>query len=231
MKTHILILGLVLSISSAFGQTNDIKETAAGTIFGRSTSKAIGFHGKAPSVQRSGAAQTALTDSTGGSTAAYTLAAGVGIETVTVPLTSLATGLSTAAIDLLTNYTPGYRFKVLAFDFVTTVAGTGSGASQTFNLEIGTTNLTGGVLNPTLSSTDTIGKITAGSAITAANVGTASDTLSIEMAASGTVFTAGAGYFVIKIQNMDTADAVARTAVLANELRAILVAKGLAAGS
>lgn len=149
---------------------------------------------------------TAITDSSGGA-AGSTVAAGVGKRTLTIPLSSLATGLSTSAIDLLTNYTVGYKFKLLSFDFVTTIAGTGAGASQTFNLEIGTTNVTGGSLNVTLSSTDTIGKITSGTAITAANTGTSSDTLSIEMAASGTVFTAGAGYFVIGIQNMDEADA------------------------
>lgn len=149
-----------------------------------------------------------LTDSSGG-TAASAIAAGVGKSILVFPLSSLATGLSTSALDLLTNYTPGYAFKLLSFDFVTTIAGTGSGASQTFNLEIGTTNTTGGSLNVTLASTDTVGKITAGTAITAANTGTASDTISIEMAASGTVFTAGAGAFLIGIQNMDVANAFA----------------------
>lgn len=125
------------------------------------------------------------------------------------PLTSLATGLSTSAIDILTGLTPGFPFKITSFAFVTTVAGTGTSASQVFNLEIGTTNLTGGVLTLTLASQATIGTVTASTAITAANVGTASDTISIEMAASGTVFTAGAGYFVIGIQNLQTAAAEA----------------------
>lgn len=151
---------------------------------------------------------TPFTDNTTG-TGTDTLAAGVGVQLVTIPLTSLATGLSTSAIDLLTTYTPGFAFKVLDFNFVTTVAGTGSGASQTFNLEIGTTNVTGGSLNVTLASTSAIGEVTEGTAVTANNVGTASDTLSIEMAAGGTVFTAGAGYFVIHLQNMDTANAFA----------------------
>lgn len=151
---------------------------------------------------------TSLTNSTTG-VAGSVLAAGVGISTVTIPLTSLVTGLGVLAIDLLTNYVPGYAFKLLAFDFITTVAGTGAGASQVFNLEIGTTNVTGGVLTVNLAGTATIGVQTNGTAITAANTGTSSDSLSIEMAAGGTVFTAGAGYFVIKIQNMDTANAVA----------------------
>lgn len=160
-----------------------------------------------------------LTDS-GGGTAGATLAAGLSAYKLVIPLTSLATGLSTLAIDLLTGYTIGHRFSVTSFDFVTTVAGTGSGASQTFNLEIGSADVTGGSLNVTLASTDTIGKITAGSAITAANVGTSADTLSIEMAASGTVFTAGAGYFVIGIKNLDVADAIASLAAKVNALLA-----------
>ena len=118
------------------------------------------------------------------------------------PLTSLATGLSTSAIDLLTGFTPGHAFKLVSFAFVTTVAGTGTSASQTFNLEIGSTNVTGGSLNLLLADTDTIGKIKTATAITAANIGTATDTISLEMAASGTVFTAGAGYFTITLQNL-----------------------------
>lgn len=155
-----------------------------------------------------GALPTALTDNSTG-TASNTIAAGAGCSTIVIPLTSLATGLSTSAIDLLTNYVPGYKFKLLKFDFITTVVGAGAGASQTFNLEIGTTNVTGGSLNVTLASTATIGVQTNGTAITAANTGSATDNISIEMAAGGTVFSSGAGYFVIKIQNMDTADAIA----------------------
>ena len=118
------------------------------------------------------------------------------------PMTRLATDLSTQAIDLLTNFTPGHAFKLLSLAFVTTVAGTGTSASQVFNLEIGTTNVTGGVLTLTLASQSAIGVVTNATAITALNEGSATDTISLEMAASGTVFTAGAGYFVISIQNL-----------------------------
>ena len=126
-----------------------------------------------------------------------------GIYNFTHPLTSLATGLSTAAIDLLTNITLGHRFKLLGFTFVTTVAGTGTSASQVFNLAISGVATTGGVLTLLLANTDTIGKDTAATAFTALNEGSATDTLSIKMAASGTVFTAGAGYFIIEVQNLD----------------------------
>lgn len=168
----------------------------------------------------------ALTDNTTGA-ASDTLAAGVGVNTVAIPLQSLATGLSTSAIDLLTNYTPGYKFKILGLSFVTTVAGTGASASQVFNLEIGSTNVTGGVLTLALADTDTIGKVTAATAVTAANTGSASATISLEMAAGGTVFTAGGGYFLLKIQNMDTADAIASEAAKINTLRTGLRAVGI----
>ncbi len=151
-----------------------------------------------------------------------TIAAGVGMFTLTIPLTSLATGLGTLAIDLLTTYVPGYAFRLVAFDFVTTVVGAGAGASQTFNLEIGTTNVTGGSLNVTLASTAAIGQLTSGTAITAANLGSVADSISIEMAAGGTVFSSGAGYFVIKMQNFDTANAVASLSSHVNDLIASL---------
>lgn len=142
-------------------------------------------------------------ESTGG-----TINTGTGYGVFYHPLASLATGLSTSAIDLLTDWTPGFAFKLLALEFATTIAGTGTSASQVFNLEIGTTNVTGGVLTLALADTTPVGKVKAATAITAANTGTSTDTVSLEMAASGTVFTAGAGYFIIKYQNLDTLTSV-----------------------
>lgn len=225
----LLSLGAALAFCPSARAIENIFIDAGGVRIGTDAADKIGFNGATPVAQRSGAAQAAITDSTGG-TAGATAAAGTGVATVTIPLTSLATGLSTAAIDLLTTYTPGYRFKLLKLDFVTTVAGTGSGASQVFNLTIGATPTTGGVLTVTLASTDTIGKVTAGTAITAAQTGSAAATISLKMAASGTVFTAGAGYFVISIQNLDTADAHASELQRLNEIRALLVASGLMKG-
>lgn len=164
---------------------------------------------------------TVITDNSTG-TASNTIAAGAGVGTITIPLTSLATGLGALAIDLLTGYVLGYRFKILSFDFVATIVGAGAGASQIFNIEIGATNLTGGVLTVTLASTDTIGEVTAGTAVTAANVGTAADAISIEMAAGGTVFTSGSGYFLIRVQNMDQADSIASLSDHVNSLIASL---------
>jgi len=152
------------------------------------------------------AALVDLTDSTTG-TASDTLAATVGIQTVAIPL-QLAS-MTTSAADLMTAYTPGYAFELLSLEFITTTLGTGASASQVLNLEIGTTNVTGGVLTILLADTDVLGEKKAATAITAANVGTASDTISLEVAASGTVFTAGAGFLLLKLRNMDTVNAVA----------------------
>ncbi len=153
-------------------------------------------------------ATSALTDNTGGAVVTA-LAAGVGKYDLIVPLTSLATGLGAGALDVVTAFIVNHKFKVTNIDFVTTIVGAGAGASQVFNLEIGTTDLTGGVVTVTLASTDTVGKVTAGTAITAANTGASGANMSLEKAAGGTVFTSGAGFFRITVQNMDTADALA----------------------
>jgi hypothetical protein len=160
---------------------------------------------------------TSLTDNSTG-TASNTIAAGVGVSTLVFPLSSLATGIVSGAMDIVTGFTPGYRFKLLAFGFVTTIVGAGAGASQVFNLEINSTDVTGGVLTLNLAATDTVGENTAATAITADNVGSATDTISIEKASGGTVFTSGAGFFWVQIQNMDTADAVASLAEHVNDL-------------
>lgn len=208
----------------------NIIDKLRGTVVFDTLKKKGAFFGALPILRPSGAAQAALTDSTGG-TAGTTLAAGVGVTPVTIPLTSLATGLSTSAIDLLTGYTPGFRFRIVSLEFVTTVAGTGASASQTFNLEIGTTNVTGGVLTLTLASQAAIGAITAATPITANNIGSSTDAISLEMAAGGTVFTAGAGYFIMELQNLDTADAVASSASLLGAIRSALVSLGLIKGA
>ena len=150
------------------------------------------------------ATDAALTDSTTG-TAGASMAAGAGVQTLAIPITLASI---TANGDVLTNYTPGYRFKVLAVDFavgqpVTTVA-----KLITLNLEIDATNVTGGAVALTSANCTPLGALVAGSAVTAANVGTSAQTLSVE--ASGvTAFVEGDGMLLIKLQNMDTADAFA----------------------
>lgn len=152
----------------------------------------------------------ALTDNTTG-TASTTFAAGAGVYVLPIPIGNLVT-LSTGGIDVQTGIVLGHKFKILSWEFVTgTTVGTGSGAALVFNLEIGATDV-GSVVSTctvTLAGTSDIGERTAATAVAGANTGTASDTLALEVAGSGTAFTAGDGCFYIKVQNMDTADAVA----------------------
>lgn len=158
---------------------------------------------------------TALTDETDG-TAADTLELTAGIVTLAFPLQLAA--MTTSAADLMTDYVPGYAFELLSAEFITTNPGVGASASQVLNLEIGATNVTGGVVTLTEASTSALGEKTAGTAITAANVGTKTDTLSIEVAADGTVFTAGAGTLLVKLRNLDTVNALASLSAKVNEI-------------
>lgn len=151
----------------------------------------------------------ALTDSTTG-TASSTLAAGVGVSTITFSVPALL-AFGTGGVDLVTAYVPGFKFKVLGWDFTTNIPGTGVGASLVFNMEIGATDVgtTPSTCTVNLAGTSDMGERTAGTAVAGANTGSASDTFSIEAAAAGSAFTTGAGEFHVKIQNMDTADAFA----------------------
>lgn len=130
--------------------------------------------------------------------------AGAGVVPLTLPLTSLATGLSTSAVTLMNALTPGFNGVIKSLAFVTTVAGTGTSASQTFSISVDATPETGGSLVLTLANQATIGTVTPATAITGLNVFGPTDTISLKMAAGGTAFTAGAGYFVVSLQNLDT---------------------------
>lgn len=159
----------------------------------------------------------ALTDNSTGA-AGDTIAAGVGIETHYFPVTLPVGG--TTAVDQLTAFTPGYKFKILGWGYIEAVPTTGTNSSRVYNMEIGTTDV------GTVASTTTIttasaaaGRVIAGTAVSGANTGTASDTISIEVAATGTTHDAGSGAFFVRIQNMDTADAVASMAAKINTIR------------
>lgn len=150
----------------------------------------------------------AFTDSSGGAEGT-TIAQGVGMYALTIPVpTDLAT-LSTGGVDVATGIVIPHKFRIDSWEFITTVAGTGSGASLVFNLEIGTTDVgtVASTCTVTLAGTSAIGERTAATAVSGANTGAADAALSLEVAGSGTAFTAGSGYFVVWIQNMDVADA------------------------
>jgi len=154
-----------------------------------------------------------MTDNSTGA-ASTTVAAGVGMETIVLPV-DLAS--ITGAADVLTNYTPLYKFKILSVSFAVSKPVTTGGKAADLNLEIGTTNVTGGVVSLTSANCTPLGALVAGTAITAANTGSASDTISVE-AANVTAFVEGQGYLLVRTQNMDTADAAASIVDQVNKL-------------
>ncbi|MBF0270325.1 MAG: hypothetical protein HQL44_17225 [Alphaproteobacteria bacterium] len=106
---------------------------------------------------------------------------------VPVTLANVADG------DLITTVTPGFHGWVEKMEFIVTSPVTTGSKASTLNLEVGTTNATGGTLALTSANCTPLGKVVAQAAdFTAGNSFTASDTLSIE-AASTTTFVEGAG--------------------------------------
>lgn len=158
----------------------------------------------------------ALTDNSTG-TQSNTIAAGVGI--ITIPL--FVNLVDVAAADLLTTYTPGYKFKILSVDFAVEKAVTTAAKAATLTPKITGVAVTGGVLSLTSAACTPQGKVVNGSAVTGLNTGTNSDTISITGSAV-TAFIEGAGWILIRVQNMDTADAVASLAKKVNDIRTAL---------
>lgn len=145
-----------------------------------------------------------LVDSTGGS-ATNAIAAGVGRQVVTFGPILLA-GITDA--DVITSFVPGYKFKIVSFSAINIVAVTTGSKATTLNLEIGTTDVTGGVLALTSANQTPKGVVVNGTAITAANTGSSTAAISVE-ATSTTAFAEGSVILQLVLQNMDTADAMA----------------------
>lgn len=126
-----------------------------------------------------------------------------------VPLHVSLAAFGTSAQDYITSLPFGYAGQILGIDFVTTLAGTGSGATQAFSVKINTTAVTGLTATITLAGTATTGVVQSFGAITgtvnASSGGyfKAADTLTISVAASGTVFTAGSGFFLLRLAKLD----------------------------
>lgn len=178
----------------------------------------LGFYGSdgQPASANQAAVGAALTDSTTG-TAGTTLAAGVGIMVVSFQfdLADIADG------ELVTDYTLGFKFKILSTAFAVTEAVTTASKATTFAVDIGATETTGGLVAVTSAAATPVGTVIAGSAITAGNTGSSSDTISIR-AESTTAHVEGKGSLLIRVQNMDVADAFASLADRANDIRTLL---------
>lgn len=111
-------------------------------------------------------------------------------------LTSMADG------DIITTYTPGFAGKITKFSALVTDPVTTASDLTTLNLEIGTTDLTGGALALTSANMTPLGAVVDSTAITAANVFSATDTISMEASAT-TAFAEGEIAVIIKLEPLD----------------------------
>lgn len=221
---RLFTLALALLTCTALAGTQ-VKNTGAGYQIGGTSSEKVAAFGATPVAQPSGVGQSALTDSTTG-TAGTTLAAGVGITTLTFPIenASIANG------DIVVAYVPGYKFKILKVTYVTNKPVTTGSKLSTITPKITGVAVTGGVLSLTSATMTPIGTLVNGTSVTANNTGSATDSITLT-ASSTTAFVEGNGSFLIEIQNMDTADAIASQARQGNALRSALVLLGWIAGS
>jgi len=99
--------------------------------------------------------------------------------------------------DIITAFTPGFAGTITKVFWVQETPVTTAAKASALNLEIGTTNVTGGVVSLTSAACTPLGAVIAGTAITANNTFGASDTISVE-ASSTTTFIEGAGTLVIE---------------------------------
>lgn len=111
-----------------------------------------------------------------------------------VSLASLVVGGGTIAGP----FTPGFFGKLIGLTYVSTVSGSGAGASFACNLQIGGVSTTGGVSTITLANTVYAGAPVVATAFTALNAFGPTSTLTLVNAA-GTVFAGGTGYFIAQL--------------------------------
>jgi len=112
---------------------------------------------------------------------------------VHVSLSAIADG------DIVTGLTPGFAGRIIGTEFVCTTKVTTASKSTVINAEIGTVNITGGLLTLNSAGLATAGTVVSGTAVTGANTFLPTDTISLE-AASTTAFSEGAGMLNVLIQ-------------------------------
>lgn len=105
----------------------------------------------------------------------------------------------TAAGDVVTEMRPGVYGTLEYVEFVVTKPVTTAAKLASLNLEIDTTNVTGGVVALTSAAATPLGKVIAGTAITGANTLTPDSKLSVE-ASAVTAFAEGQGFLNVRIR-------------------------------
>ena len=111
--------------------------------------------------------------------------------------------------DQITAWIPGHKGRIIDTRFITHIPVTTGSKASTLNWEIGTVNITGGVLALTSANCTPRGAVVESTAVTALNAFLATDTISLE-ASSTTAFAEGTGWLDLEIVNDDTLEAMAK---------------------
>lgn len=156
----------------------------------------------------------AFTDSTTGTTTT-TLAAGVGVYNLNFSIDLVA---AATAADIVTDFIIGHKFKLLESFAVVTLAVTTAAKAVTIGLEIGAVAVTNSAIVITSAAATPDGIIIENAGALSANTGSATDTLTL-IGSSVTAHAEGTVEYVVRVQNMDTADAFAGIATQANLAR------------
>jgi len=141
------------------------------------------------------------------------IAAGVGRYKLVIPFTVI--GL-VAASSVITSQPIGHKFRIVDWSFVVAVPITGG--PRNFNMRIDAVPV--GTVPSVLAipASPTIGTVILGAAVTGAQTGNSGQNFSIDLLAGGTAFGVGSGAFIVTVQNMETADAVANLSKHTNDL-------------
>jgi hypothetical protein len=113
-------------------------------------------------------------------------------------IVSIPVQLSTIAATTVNAFTPGFAGTITAVQFVNTVAATTAAKAATLGLKIGSTAVTGGAVALTSANQTPLGNVVAGSAVTALNTFTSTDTISV-VGSGITAFVEGAGVLLISL--------------------------------
>jgi len=116
--------------------------------------------------------------------------------------------LASIAAAALLHLTPGHKGRLTKVTFVTHAPATTASKAATVTPSIAGTNVTGGVLALTTVAANTADKELAGTAITAANAFTASQTITLTGSAV-TAFAEGSGWIILELVNDELLEAVA----------------------
>lgn len=151
-----------------------------------------------------GASLITITNNTGGTLVAgasimfdFEQADGDNVKTLVFPINLVSI---TGTQDVVTDFRPGFAGTIEDISFVVGTPVTTAAKLASLNVEIGTTDVTGGVVALTSALATPMGKTIQGSAITATNVITPDSLISVE--ASGvTAFSEGSGTLYIRIRS------------------------------